>query len=1120
MGFDRVGKLKWICGIGWIFALLVWEPGVVLGQGSKTAPPSKQTGRDKARKPTEQERMAARAREIFADAANAQNNRAYEAAIQRWRQMVSEYPNHELTSSARYYLGVCYQEQDPPDYRNAIDQFRAALKDSKLREREDALIHLGWSLFQFGATQDPPDTELLGECARVLAAFLDKYPDSPLIDRALFYAGEAEARLGRNEKAIAFYSQLMQNRGLAKSSLRSDAIFALAVAYEEASQRKLAIETYEIFLQEFPKHANAINATVRIAELALQSDRADKAVASFESIIDRVDAKTVPMADYVLYRYALALAKAGQFSKSSEAYATLSARFPQSPYAANAALAIGQTLMREKKYDDAARTFERLLAAKDERAVEASHWLCQIAILQNRAKDAVPLAREALEWASAWDPRAIHPSTASMVTLLRMDLADGLFSMAEGKSEARKLYEQIAVESSDSPVSPRATYNAAFAALQAGDHAEAQRWSEAFAKRFPADELSLDVAYVRAESLLQLSQFESAATAFEQLARSASDHPSATTWQLRGAAAKYLAGEYEGVIAMVGPLLERQLQTAERAEILFLQGAASLKLEKSQDAIRALEDSLATDSRWGQADEALLLLSQAYDANQDKEKSKQSLQRLIKEYPHSRFRQQAEVRLGQISAASGDYRNALVWYERVLAEKVDPSLLDFVRYDKSFALIQLDRFDEALVLLEDVLGTTRNSALRAESTIAKAICLRRTGRGRDAIALLEQAPTTDYSDASQPKLLYERGLGYNQQQEFASAIRNLEELVSRFPEYPLVDRAYFELAWAHRSSGDVSRATEWFQRIVDEYPESSLAGESLFHIGQMDFENRRFDSAVRAYTVAVKSSVSPEIQEQSLYKLGLTMFQQQDFSGASQQFAKQIKAFPEGSLHVDARMMIAECSFQMQNYTTAWPQYESARKAMENQPGFDSIHDRIRAVIYLHGAQTARELKKWGEVDAWTARLLEVMPDTPYKMVAKYEQAFARQSLKRVDEAISIYEEIAENERTALGARARFMIGEAYFADRNFAKAVSEFQKVMYGFTANDATDEVKAWQARSAFEAGRCSEIFIDELTGDRRRKAAAASSKYYEYIVENHPDHEMAALARQRIDALSKSK
>jgi TolA-binding protein len=320
------------------------------------------------------------------------------------------------------------------------------------------------------------------------------------------------------------------------------------------------------------------------------------------------------------------------------------------------------------------------------------------------------------------------------------------------------------------------------------------------------------------------------------------------------------------------------------------------------------------------------------------------------------------------------------------------------------------------------LGTTRNSALRAESTIAKAICLRRTGRGRDAIALLEQAPTTDYSDASQPKLLYERGLGYNQQQEFASAIRNLEELVSRFPEYPLVDRAYFELAWAHRSSGDVSRATEWFQRIVDEYPESSLAGESLFHIGQMDFENRRFDSAVRAYTVAVKSSVSPEIQEQSLYKLGLTMFQQQDFSGASQQFAKQIKAFPEGSLHVDARMMIAECSFQMQNYTTAWPQYESARKAMENQPGFDSIHDRIRAVIYLHGAQTARELKKWGEVDAWTARLLEVMPDTPYKMVAKYEQAFARQSLKRVDEAISIYEEIAENERTALGARARFSL--------------------------------------------------------------------------------------------------
>jgi TolA-binding protein len=364
----------------------------------------------------------------------------------------------------------------------------------------------------------------------------------------MFYAGEAESRLGKSDRAIAFYNQLLQNRNFAQSSLRPDAMFSLGLSYEEASQRKLAMETYEGFIAAYPKHILATNTKVRLAELALQSEQIDKAVKLFASIVDSPDLQKMAIADYVMYRYAFALAKSGQFANSSDVYKKLAEQFPKSQYAANASLAIGQTLMRDKKYDEASRSLERLLGAKDERAVEAAHWLCQIAMLKDRPADAIPIAREALQWATKWDPKTINPPTASMVTWLRMDLADGLYTTADGKAEARKLYEQIAVEAPDSPICPRATYNAAFAALQAGDHAEAQRWSEAFAKRFPNDELALDVAYVRAESLLQLSQFESSATAFEQLVRSASNHPSLIAWELRAATAKYLAGNFDGAV--------------------------------------------------------------------------------------------------------------------------------------------------------------------------------------------------------------------------------------------------------------------------------------------------------------------------------------------------------------------------------------------------------------------------------------------------------------------------------------------------------------------------------------------------------------------------------------------
>ena len=163
--------------------------------------------------------------------------------------------------------------------------------------------------------------------------------------------------------------------------------------------------------------------------------------------------------------------------------------------------------MRDKKFEEALKAFAPLLVSKDDRAAEAAHWMCQIVIVQSKPADAIPIARKALEWGN---------KTPSAV-LLKMDLADGLSASTDGKAEARTLYEQIAVENSDDPIASRATYNAAFAALSVGALADAQRWSEAFAKRFPNDALASDVAYIRAESTLQLGQYESAATAFEQL---------------------------------------------------------------------------------------------------------------------------------------------------------------------------------------------------------------------------------------------------------------------------------------------------------------------------------------------------------------------------------------------------------------------------------------------------------------------------------------------------------------------------------------------------------------------------------------------------------------------------
>lgn len=1070
------------------------------------------------RKMSEEEKRKERVRALFADAANAQNNGAYPLALEQWQRLIKDFPGDPLASSARYYLGLCYQEQSPPDYANAVGSFRKSLEDKDLKEQEEALVNLGWCLVQLGSDPQKESKAALAEASKVFASFLEKYPDSPSVDRAIFYAGEAESRLGNTEKAVGFYNQLAQNKKLTKSPLVPEALFALGFSYEELKQPKLASENYEALLAGHIKHPLVRDANVRLGEIALQLDKPDQAAARYEQVIGTADFKKSPLADYIYSRYAFALAKSGQYAKSSEAYKQLATLFPNSKYAQNASLSMAQALMRDKKYAQAREAFVQVLASKDSKAIEAAHWLCQIAVLQNQKEQVVPIAREALEWASRIPAKDLTPGTRSQLALLKLDLADGLFATAEGKAEARKLFEQIAVEYADEPVSPRATYNAAFAAMQMGDLPEALRWAEAFETRFANSELIPDVGYVRAESLLQRGEHPAASEAFEKLVQSAKDHPSRTNWELRGITAQYLAGQPEKALVRIDAIVKESKDPSVQAEARFLQGACLLKLSKPDESIAALDQSLKLSSTWGQADEVLLVLAQAHEAKQDKVKAKEVLERLLKEFPKSRFKTQAEFRLGQLSAQAGKTQESIDWYQRVIVQNTDTSLRDFAKFDTAYLLIQQNQYAQAQELVLQVIDSTKNPGLAQEAIVANAICLRQTGKLEDSIGaltkLIEQNPTK----GAMVKALYELGVGLVSDSQFERAVAIFDRIEQEFPTYALMDRVLFERAWAQKELGQLEQANRSFRAVAEKYPESPVAAESYFHVGQADFDNASFETAVKAYTVAASKSSSKELQEKSLYKIGLSLYQQKQYEESAKRFSKQLADFPKGELSLDARLMIAECAYKLQQYASAMIHYDSARKALESAQDRVGIQEQVQSLIYLHGAQTASELKKWADVEAWVTKMATVVPDSNLLPIARYEQAVALQNLKRNEEALKLFEAIAEEQRNELGARARFMEGELWFAQQDYAKAVQVFQKVMYGFGGTQASEEIKNWQARSAYEAGRCSEVLIGDLTGERRRKAIDAAKKFYEFLLSNHSDHELAKQSQDRIDELSK--
>jgi tetratricopeptide (TPR) repeat protein len=165
-----------------------------------------------------------------------------------------------------------------------------------------------------------------------------------------------------------------------------------------------------------------------------------------------------------------------------------------------------------------------------------------------------------------------------------------------------------------------------------------------------------------------------------------------------------------------------------------------------------------------------------------------------------------------------------------------------------------------------------------------------------------------------------------------------------------------------------------------------------------------------------------------------------------------------------------------------------------------------------------RELKRWNESEQWLIHVIQNYSDSPYLPTALYELGFCKQNQGKTNDAITHYSEVASNYRNEVAARARFMLGEVYFSQKDFAKAIPEFQRVMYGYGGEKAPEDIKNWQAKSAFEAARCSEVLVNNLSGADKKKVVGTAIEFYEFVVEKHAKHELAAQAQNRLGELQK--
>ena len=1075
-------------------------------QTQKSATPSPRTDVQK-QKATDTAKSDPAAINHFADAANFQNNGAFELAVEEWKKLLKDFPKDPLASKASHYLGVCYMQQAQPDYQAAAASFAKALADSNLDVRDESLINLGWCQFmQARAAEDDAaqQRKLFAQARETFSDYIKEYPQGATIDQALFFAGEIEYSLGNPKKAIEAHDQLLKAKALANSKWRPDAQYAVGVAHEQLKEDARAQEVYETFLKEHPENKLRSKVTLRLADILLRTGKPAEA----EKLLQQEAASSdSPLADYAMLRLGQALVEQQKLAEAAKVFEETAAKFPESEHAGTAKLSAGQMYFRLGQYPEALAQFLSVMQGRDDQAAEAAHYWAMTMQRQPNASDAIPVLQQTLKWAS---------NTPSAL-LLRMDLADALYADPARIDEARREYEKIATEHPDDPLAPRAAYNAAITALQTDKLDDARRWAETFLKRYPQDPLRSDVAYVACETLLLQGQHAAAIDAYKKLIESDSSNPSQPHWVIRLSMAHYLAGNYRDAIELLESKMNDFADAAQKAEAQSIIGSSYLFLDQPSQAIASLQASHKTSDKWNRADEVLLVLAQAYQRQNDAASALKSLQELVTRYPQSRMRYQARYRMGQVRAAQQDFEGAIAEYQSILKEPAASSLHDYAQYGVALSLIKQEKYEEGLAALQPLLKAGRSDSLGTESLLAQAVCLRKLDRIDESINVLNKFVDSKPTGASLAGGLYELGMAHVQKKQFDEAIAAFERVLEEVPDYAAKDKILFELGWAWADKKDAEKSIARFEELINTYPQSEFVAEATYQIAQQHYEAKRYDRAVPMYTSVSSKATDTSLQEKAFYKLGWSLFQQAKYPEAAQEFRNQVDKFPNGDFVVDGYFMTAECLFKQDKFGEALAGYQRARELLERNAQPD-VTEQVRTLVYLHGAQCLREQKKWADAEAWLREIIARYPSSPYLSTVIFELATAKQNMNQTDEALRLFGEVASKYRDELAARARFMMGELYFAQRQFDKAIPEFQRVMFGYGAEKADGSIKNWQARGGFEAGRCSEALIQDLQGEARQRALSIAKDFYNYVIDKHPTHEVVKQAQVRLNELNK--
>lgn len=752
----------------------------------------------------------------------------------------------------------------------------------------------------------------LGDLARAADAFgelVERHPESRFAPEAALQRGAALLRADRPDEALAALSaagdgpEVRYWRARARTA-RGDAAGAL-----EELDRALAARPEGELLERLQ--------TAR-GDVLIDLGRAGDAVRAYGSA----------GSDYALLAAAGASLGEGRLDEAARLARRLLEQHPQSAYATEGRLTLGEALLAADDPSGAERAFREALESAPGRAEHAARARSRLGwcrLLQDDPRGAAEhfarLVQDQPRSAEAEEGRALlgralaaagdDPGAARAFEAYLREHPDGAHA-AEARLElarragdgARSLELLRAAVAADprGPYAARAAYELAERLVAAGDPAAA---SEAYAAIPSADPLGPSAAYGLAWCAFELDRPDEAERALGRaLADLPDDDPLRPACHELAVWVRAGRGDAEGALRAFVELSrsgadDARLWTAARATCDAL--VAADRAEAAERVLGELEKRLRDADVLAEvrAERSLAAL----DAGRLDEAEALAV-RGLQGAPASTAAAEAAFFVGEARFEAGDDERAAELYRAAASVEASPHV-ESALYKRGFALLRAGRVEDAQASFGAVLERDPASPMAGEVLFLQGECLVRLERWDDAVAVLDRVVQEHRRHDVRPKALFRLGLAHGRREDWAACAQALSELARSQPDFPNAAEAELWRGRALARLGDERGAQAALARAI-ERDDGVLAARARLELGGLQRRAGRVEEALAEYLkVAVLYAHDEEVAD-ALVAAGGCLEELGDRDRARARYEEAVRDHPDTPGAREAARRLAE----------------------------------------------------------------------------------------------------------------------------------------------------------------------------------------------------------------------